>query len=142
MDTELLRRWNARVSPEDTVYLLGDFCFGPKENVAKYRAQLQGRVVLIRGNHDRNKGVMLAAGFAEVHDQLILPTPHGSILLRHKPHQDDWRALSPGLTAHLCGHVHNEFHRRGDLINVGVDVNDFEPKTLEELLAVPQDPVL
>lgn len=32
MDQELIRRWNETVSPEDTVYLLGDFSFYGKEN--------------------------------------------------------------------------------------------------------------
>lgn len=31
MDQELIRRWNETVSPEDTVYLLGDFSFYRKE---------------------------------------------------------------------------------------------------------------
>jgi calcineurin-like phosphoesterase family protein len=34
MNQDLITRWNARVKPEDTVYHLGDVCFGPKEKLA------------------------------------------------------------------------------------------------------------
>lgn len=45
MDRELIRRWNETVSPEDTVYVLGDW--GRMDPTA-----LHGRKYLVRGNHD------------------------------------------------------------------------------------------
>ena len=31
-DTEILKRWNSIVQPEDTVYILGDLCLGRDES--------------------------------------------------------------------------------------------------------------
>lgn len=141
MHQELRDRWNARVSPEDTVYLLGDFAMGPKEFIGDYRRQLNGRIVLVLGNHDRSYASMRAAGFDEVYKSLLYATPEFDVLLRHIPDMTQNEAMAQGLGVsirqryHLCGHVHEAWARRGNVINVGVDVRDFEPKTLAELLA-------
>ena len=52
MDQELIRRWNETVSPEDTVYLLGDFSFYGKEKSTEILSALQGHIRLVMGNHD------------------------------------------------------------------------------------------
>ena len=44
MDQELIRRWNETVSPEDTVYLLGDFSFYGKEKSTEILSALQGHI--------------------------------------------------------------------------------------------------
>jgi calcineurin-like phosphoesterase family protein len=154
MHAELIRRWNERVQPGDTVYHLGDFALGPRENIGKYRAQLNGRIVLVRGNHDRSKTAMLAAGFDEVHNALELEVDDVRLFLRHIPDYDprhinrkyDRSLLKEPQSAwlpdfRLCGHVHNAYDWVGDMnrggvtINVGVDVRDYRPVTLAELLA-------
>ena len=53
MNSELIRRFNSRVKPGDTVYHLGDFKMtnnGP--NTHELLGKLNGRHVLIKGNHD------------------------------------------------------------------------------------------
>src|ERR1700712_2334654 len=49
-DAELVRRWNSVVGLKDTVWHLGDFCFG-KRNL-EIAAQLNGNKKLVMGNHD------------------------------------------------------------------------------------------
>lgn len=51
MDDEMIRRWNKVVRPGDTIISLGDFAWGP-EDTGKYLAMLNGKKILIRGNHD------------------------------------------------------------------------------------------
>ena len=46
MNQELIRRWNETVSPEDTVYVLGDW--GELSPIL-----LHGKKYLVKGNHDR-----------------------------------------------------------------------------------------
>ena len=53
MNGELIRRWNERVGPDDAVYHLGDFSFGPVAEAEQYFHVPNGRKHLILGNHDK-----------------------------------------------------------------------------------------
>lgn len=55
MEEEIISNWNNIVSPEDTVYELGDFCFGGYDKWTEILGQLNGRKVKIKGNHDSSK---------------------------------------------------------------------------------------
>lgn len=131
----MIENWNAVVSPDDTVYHLGDFAMGRFEAAAAYRKALNGRIVLVLGNHDRSAKRMLELGFDEVHAQMGLKLDGAELLLTHKPSvaMQIRETVLQGLNLH--GHVHETYARRGDLINVGVDVRGFRPVTLVELLA-------
>ena len=54
MDAVLVDGWNTTVSPEDTVYHLGDFAHRNSRSAAHYRNLLNGTIHLILGNHDEN----------------------------------------------------------------------------------------
>ena len=56
MDEALIRNWNAKVSDEDTVYVLGDISWYNDETTARIFNSLKGRKILIKGNHDRVHG--------------------------------------------------------------------------------------
>lgn len=52
-DEALIRAWNAVVRPDDIVWHLGDFAYRcDLSYAAGIRARLNGRIRLIRGNHD------------------------------------------------------------------------------------------
>ena len=65
MNLGLIRRWNERVKKDDAVIFLGDFCFknsqnrGEGENIKaiSWEEQLNGKIIFIKGNHDRNNSV-------------------------------------------------------------------------------------
>ena len=57
MNEALIQKWNAVVGPDDVVYHLGDFFMGPKETVL-LRKRLNGKIVLIKGNHDKKDAVL------------------------------------------------------------------------------------
>lgn len=126
MNREMTARWNAVVGPRDTVYHLGDFSLG-KDSPTKFLRKLNGgKKILVRGNHDKNAARMLAYGFDEVHEK----TEWNGWLLQHHPIATNKRLL--------CGHIHEKWTRIGDVVNVGVDVWDFTPRTIEELVVAPQ----
>ena len=50
MDETMIERWNAKVQPQDTVYHLGDVVINKK--YLNLVSRLNGRKILIRGNHD------------------------------------------------------------------------------------------
>lgn len=138
MDAGLIERWNARVRPEDVIYHLGDFAFGPFEHGQEILRKLNGVKCLVRGNHDRSVARMLAMGFSEViaGKTIDLELDGFRLRLRHYPrggHNGDRPEPPPQTDYLLCGHVHEKWVHRGSEINVGVDVWDWEPKLFEEL---------
>lgn len=85
MDEEMIKRWNAKVTNNDTVFHLGDFCFSNKEKTANIVSRLNGKKILIMGNHDRSHPVkwFIDCGFNEVYNYPILYKEF--FLLSHEP---------------------------------------------------------
>lgn len=133
MNRELVRRWNKVVEPLDIVYHLGDFAMGNRGDIPGHLNKLNGKITLVRGNHDRSQTAMREAGFTEIYDELVVEVEGTKVYLHHQP-VDDMRKWK-GAQIHLHGHVHTEYQRRGRLINVGVDMWDFTPRSISELLA-------
>lgn len=52
MNSEIKRIWNDHVDPTDLVYILGDVAFCKPSKAATYVKELNGRKILIEGNHD------------------------------------------------------------------------------------------
>lgn len=48
-DNTIIERWNEAVTPEDTVFILGDF------GDMNYWYHLNGKKILIKGNHDNER---------------------------------------------------------------------------------------
>lgn len=133
MNAGLRRNWNAVVQPEDTVYHLGDFAMGDKKYWPLYRRQLNGRIIFITGNHDeplaRWRKLLLPGD--EEHENLVIDTKYGKMYLHHEPSH---LFISAKCAYHLCGHVHTAWKRKGRVINVGVDVWDYKPVTIDTLI--------
>lgn len=136
-DEALIRRWNEKVTPEDQVYVLGDFALGDRSRVPGIRKRLNGRITLILGNHDKKAARMLADGFDEVHKELELEIDDFKVFMRHYPlggYSSDKPEPTGEYDYRLCGHVHSKFRSRGAEINVGCDVWDYYPRTFQELI--------
>lgn len=84
-DAAIIERWQAVVKPDDWVLHLGDFALGDKEGLPELRRQLPGRIVLVRGNHDRSLAVMLAAGFDLVYSAISIDVDGRQWIGRHNP---------------------------------------------------------
>jgi calcineurin-like phosphoesterase family protein len=117
---------------------LGDFAMGSKDILAGTVARLNGRKLLVGGNHDRSHNTMRSAGFEAAVNHMTLVVDGVRLYLRHRPIREKkaWQHLGD---FHLCGHVHEKWRRRGNVINVGVDQWDFTPRTLDELLAAQDE---
>lgn len=132
MNATMAERWNKRVRPEDTVYHLGDFALTKVEIFAEFRKQLQGNIILIRGNHDRfgkSRGGDL--GMTVVETDAELKVGDRTFVLGHRP---QFEPLAPN-EIRLCGHVHEHWLVRKGVLNVGVDLWDFRPISFDEALA-------
>ena len=72
MDQKLIEYWNARVSNQDDVYIVGDLCCRNEKPEEWYLSRLKGRKHLIIGNHD---GKLLkndtAMGYIQTKDKMM-----------------------------------------------------------------------
>lgn len=110
MNVALIERWNGVVSPRDTVFVLGDmFCHvKPKEAVRVLRT-LNGKKVLIRGNHDYlTRDDEFCAEFERICEYLELEDGWQTVVLCHYPIPCFHRHFEEAW-CHLYGHVHNGF---------------------------------
>ena len=157
METEIIRRWNERVTPQDTVYIIGDFSWRTSNDWIPVLKQLKGRKVLIRGNHDpKHIDGKLAKMFDDVKDYKEISDSGRRVCMCHFPillynHSHNANSYM------LCGHVHNtkendwlvkwrtEIRKKrtqdgignyGNIINVGcmMPYMDYTPRTLDELI--------
>lgn len=53
MDKWLIDKWNKTIGKKDSVYILGDICFGNSEGAEKILQKLNGKKYLVFGNHDK-----------------------------------------------------------------------------------------
>ena len=132
MQNAIIRRWNERVTDNDTVYVLGDEWLGGGSHSSRLPVilrKLKGRKILILGNHDEIKPfTYIKYGFESVHTSLIY---RGTYLLCHDPAlatvvPKDWFVIH--------GHVHGLYKFCKNCMNVGVDQWDFYPVSIDELL--------
>lgn len=130
-DNGLIELWNNKVSKDDKVYVLGDFAFATIQRIANILKKLNGEKHLILGNHDKYTwSEYCNAGFTTVQRfQIIYIKGYGTIGLAHDPSSCIVDRTIPWFT----GHLHQQFVRFGNAINVGVDVRNFAPVSIEEL---------
>jgi calcineurin-like phosphoesterase family protein len=64
MNKTLINNWNSKVTKEDVVFHLGDFCFGPYK---EFERKLNGKIVYIKGNHDQNIFADLEQSKKDIH---------------------------------------------------------------------------
>lgn len=103
MDKVMIDRWNRTVRPEDVVFHLGDFGFGPVNVLKHTLSLLNGRITLIKGNHDRGFFACLDLGFASVASRLQICLDGTQVLLSHRPLE----VLPKGIDVVFHGHIHN-----------------------------------
>ncbi len=101
MENVLTGNWNARVGEEDLVYILGDFAEGSKETVSRLCKQLNGKKILVMGNHD----VERPEWYRECGFEQAVPWPiilENFWILSHEP-----LYINENMPyANLFGHVH------------------------------------
>lgn len=110
-DEMLIKNWNERVGINDTVFHLGDFCFGAPSKIVEIRNRLNGNIVLIRGNHDdKNLQRTLWPLFDDVLYQARILVDGRTVYLNHFPFlcfaHGDVNLYKDSYSINLFGHVH------------------------------------
>ena len=133
MNEALIANWNAVVGPSDVVYHLGDIFLCRRAEAEAIRERLNGRIRLVRGNHDKTAEEM-KRGFDWVKDLYDLkvedadaPEGRQRIVLCHyamrvwnKSHRGAW---------HLYGHSHGSLPDDPHSLSfdAGVDCHGYAP---------------
>lgn len=134
MNNRLITNWNEIVQPDDTVYFLGDFAFGIKDNIKKFAQQLNGQKFIVLGNHDRKPAAYLEASFKIAVESFIIPktifNTKLDIVLTHKP------IISDNYNIH--GHIHdmqlNSIYNEHMHFNASVENIDYKPIDIEKII--------
>lgn len=149
MNETLIANWNKKVHKNDVVYILGDLSYHSKIPVKNYLERLNGKKYLILGNHDsdwlkQSQYDELSQYFLGIETMITIKKNKVQITLCHYP-MLEWsgsRYASKGVSYLIHGHIHsrkNEIYEyikdnQPTALNCGVDVNNFEPVTFEELI--------
>jgi len=136
MNETIIRNHNERVKEEDIVFHLGDFCFknsynggeGIRKSATEWESQLKGKIIHIKGNHDKNNSTKTI-----IHN-LTVNFCNETVFCVHKPEH-----YNSNYKINFVGHVHNNWKtmviENALLINVGVDVWGFMPHTFQEIIS-------
>jgi len=130
MNNILVDNWNNTVKKQDRVYFLGDIAFGrgsrPKDQLLPL---LNGEIVFILGDHDKDKGNTKLSDKLEYKGQ--------KFLLIHDPNEkpsewDDWI---------IHGHIHNNdlanhplINNKQKTVNVSVELIKYRPISFDKII--------
>lgn len=119
MNEKMIEIWNSQVALTDTVYCLGDFSFMDPVRTEKVLKRLNGRLHLIRGNHEHWINATTAQYFEWIKDYYELKMGDKKVVMFHFPiaefNKMHWGAY------HLHGHTHGSYTHPGRGFDVGID---------------------
>jgi calcineurin-like phosphoesterase family protein len=161
MNEALIENWNKYVKPEDTVYVLGDFCFKKADrerfNMFNILKRLNGTKVLVIGNHDYSKNHMYQCGFDVVVRYATVDLGKNMrVFLSHKPYRcsiwwkwwtkwtrgwkhKDWRTRPKNRgMINVHGHTHSDKKLSKSGICVCVEAWDYRPANATEIVQLIQ----
>lgn len=144
-DKLIIDNWNKVVTKRDLVYVLGDITMENQNDIPKYISQLNGRIVLIGGNHDTKQ-------CCDVYRKLGITVmgclKYKGFICTHIPvhpyelEQEDRQLLR--------GNIHGHVHRSGEIdgisytpktdygplyYNVNIELHNYTPIAFDDLVA-------
>jgi calcineurin-like phosphoesterase family protein len=133
MDKALIKNWNKTIKSTDKIFVLGDFSFYNKEKTKTIVEKLNGKKVLIMGNHDRAHSVSWwkEVGFQDVYE---FPLIYKEIfILSHVPFHIIDNNIHGLVNIH--GHLHDNkgIYNEAFYYNASVEVNNYKPINFLEI---------
>jgi calcineurin-like phosphoesterase family protein len=156
MDNVLIDNWNEIISPDNTVYHLGDFTLGGFDIARNYFKRLNGKIQMLANHwhHDKrwlpqNYFGSLALEYPDFakdigHVNIISPM----VVLELEGMGNEGRPLAVTLCHYplavwdrkhygawcICGHTHKRIQSDGFILNAGVDCMNYYPISLGDVL--------
>ena len=134
----MVKNFNARVKPEDTVICNGDYCFknsaggkkgeGTTRKASDWQKDYVGNWIYVKGNHDGNNSLKTPI------EKMYLYFGGKYICVVHNPVHAD-----PKVEINIVGHIHTEWkvrrlNSKSIMVNVGVDAWGFKPVSFDEIM--------
>ena len=140
MNETIINNWNKVVKPEDEIYVLGDFIMGAANNVEATLKKLNGKITLVRGNHDTPTKLREYARLGiEVKDIAYIPYKGRFFVCCHfpiaSPEFINMVRKDNSEVVILYGHIHHnapEGYVDGTY-HVGADTNNLTPISIEQV---------
>jgi calcineurin-like phosphoesterase family protein len=126
MDEHMIACWNDVIHDQDIIYHLGDVYMSKGADIMP---RLRGRKRLVLGNHDNGKDQNLHRHFEKI--MMWRMFTEFNCLLTHVPVHES--ALFK-VEYNLHGHIHQNPAPTARHINCCVEVQDYTPKSIEELV--------
>lgn len=135
MDEFMIKQWNSVVSPQDVVFVVGDFCHKNKKPIGYYLERLNGTKILITGNHDKCDAVLFQfdAVYRAVFETRIRKR---DIVFSHYP-MASWNGMYRNSLL-FYGHVHKnsqdfEFVKLPNALCVNVEFHNYQPIEISKI---------
>jgi calcineurin-like phosphoesterase family protein len=145
-DAHLIEQWNKVVAKRDTTYIVGDVTMEKSKDYYKLD-QLNGRKIVVLGNHDRHQDIKLLLEYV---DGIAGAVDYKGFILTHVP-------IHPNEVQFYRGNIHAHIHHENKLeevivsdsyldegnkpaptlrkyFNVDAHLMGYQPKSIEELL--------
>ncbi len=133
MDEALVKNWNDIVTPDDTVYHLGDVMFSKDYYILD---RLNGTKYFLWGNHDSDRFIeQLDKRSLSLKDYHEFKYNGHLFVLCHFPLLT-WNKARKG-SIHLHGHCHgtvNHLNTNLRRFDVGVDVYNYRPVSIDQII--------
>ena len=151
MEYEIIKRWNSKVLDNDIVYVLGDIIGQNYPQAIEIIKQLNGKKSFVVGNHDliMLDAIQESGVFESIEYVSLIKDNEKTVCISHYPLMD-WIDKDRG-AYHVYGHIHNKTYKNGKeyafikkyysdkpCFNCSVDVTNFEPVTLEEMMILKE----
>lgn len=145
--TAIIKRWNKKVKVKDIVYVLGDIVEDSSKDSINIFKELNGIKHFIIGNHDHNllDEIIKSGIFESIKFIDVILDNYRKVCVCHYPLMDWMEFNRNGILVY--GHIHNktplngqaykeikEYYHDKPAYNCGVDVTNFEPVTLDEMI--------
>lgn len=119
MHEYIIKQWNSKVRKHDEVVILGDFSYGTAVQTNEILKQLNGKLFLVKGNHDRfvGKNDYALQRFLWIKDYAQMSDDKRNVVVCHYPimcYNMQYRRNADGIcsTYMLYGHVHDTHDER------------------------------
>jgi len=141
MNDTIIQNWNNKIPKDGIVFFLGDIGFPPIDKLNSIVDSLNGKIILIKGNHDRAELITKITKFdiiTDYHEIWVqddeLETTRQLIVMCHYAFQV-WNQSHYGLSWHIHGHSHGNLSSSNckKRYDVGVNNNNYTPLSYNDL---------